>query len=197
MSKRVEFINVSCPGPVIGMKKEIDAGTTGSVEIVVDNIPARENVIRFLKSQGKTVDEVLEDGKLITIIANFGDTNATISEIKSNIKNSGVSYIINSEVMGSGDDNLGKKLLISFINNLKECKPLPETIFFFNSGVNLCLKNSPAIISLKILVNMGVKIIACGTCTEYLGVTKNIGVGILGNLYDLTTIYQRDRVITL
>ncbi len=194
MQKRFEFVKVECPGPIIGVKKEIDAGTTGVVEIVVDNIAARENVLRFLKSQGIKVEEVMESDNLFTIIADLGG-KPIISEQNSSDK--GVSYVINSEIMGHGDETLGKKLLLSFINNLIEIKPLPETIFFYNSGVNLCIDSSSVLKSLNNLEENGVEIIVCGTCTEFMGVTERLSVGVLGNLYDLTNIYQRNRVITI
>ncbi len=202
MQKKIDCIGIDCPGPVINVKKEIDANFVGTLEVIVDNVAARENILRFLKSQGKQVSEVLEDGKIITVIANFGETSDTPSEEvapSTTVKTvqGGVTYIINSDIMGRGDETLGKKLFIGFLNNLPEIEPLPQTIFFYNNGINFTTEGAPTLAAIKELESRGTEIITCGTCTEFHGVTEKLGVGILGNLYDLTSLLQRDRAISL
>jgi selenium metabolism protein YedF len=197
MSKKVEFISVACPAPVMGVKKEIDNGTTGVLEVVVDNTPARENVLRFLKSQGKEILKVVENGAITTITTNLGgEAKLETSAIK-NEAASGVSYVVNSEIMGRGEDELGKMLLIGFLSNLPKTDDLPKSIFFLNSGIKLALNSSPALEALQELEKNGTEIFVCGTCTEHYSVTDQLGVGVLGNIYDLTNLYQQNRVVTL
>ena len=204
MQKKIDCRGLACPGPVINIKKEIDSGYHGILEIIVDNKAALKNVTRFIKSQDKTVEEVLENGNIITIIASLGSNNGEYEiskvEAEDNLvipNNSGVTYVIGSDVMGRGDDILGRKLFVGFLNNLPEIEPLPKTIFFYNSGINFTQEGSFVLESLIKLEKKGVEIITCGTCTEFHGVTETLSVGIVGNLYDLTTLFQRDRVITL
>ncbi len=202
MQKKIDCIGIACPGPVISVKKEIDGGFVGTLEVVVDNVAARENIIRFLKSQDKQVSEVLEEGSTITVIANFGEVSNSAEEVvaESSSKHpatGGVTYVINSDIMGRGDETLGKKLFVGFLNNLPEIEPLPQTIFFYQNGINFTIEGSPVLPAIKKLEDAGVEIITCGTCTEFHGVTNILGVGILGNLYDLTSLFQRERVVTL
>jgi len=206
MLKNINCIGLACPGPVIAIKKALDSSFQGVLEIVVDNVPARENSIRFLKSQGQEVDEIMVADDVITLIATIGESSLSesavseregVSESSATTKAKGVTYVINSEVMGRGEETLGKKLLIGFLNNLPEIDPIPETIFFYNSGINFALEGAPTLEAIRTLESHGTEILVCGTCTNFHDVTDKVGVGVLGNLFDLTNLYQRDRVICL
>lgn len=55
MNKVLDCTALVCPGPVMRVKKEVDSGDTATLEVVVRNFPAKENVLRFLASQDKVV----------------------------------------------------------------------------------------------------------------------------------------------
>jgi len=61
MSK-IDTRGLSCPTPVLLTKKEVDNGST-TLEILVDNNTAKNNVERFLKKSGfsYTTSEVSDD----------------------------------------------------------------------------------------------------------------------------------------
>lgn len=53
---------LSCPEPVVMMKRALDQGPDG-VAMLVDAVAARENVTRFAKSQGYEVSVTENDGE--------------------------------------------------------------------------------------------------------------------------------------
>lgn len=48
----VDARGLSCPQPVIETKKALGGKTSGAVEILVDTVTSRENVIRFAEHAG-------------------------------------------------------------------------------------------------------------------------------------------------
>lgn len=51
-NKTVDARGLSCPQPVIETKKVLDKITGGRVEVLVDTVTSRENVLRFGRNAG-------------------------------------------------------------------------------------------------------------------------------------------------
>ena len=71
---KIDCSGLACPEPVLQTKKALESLPNDSIlEVVVDNIAARENVVRFAQNGGfETRLESLEEGKtLISIIKGF------------------------------------------------------------------------------------------------------------------------------
>ena len=65
--KIVDARGLSCPQPVIETKRVLDKMSSGSVEILVDTVTSRENVIRFAQHSGwKTEWKETETGFAVT-----------------------------------------------------------------------------------------------------------------------------------
>ena len=65
--KIVDARGLSCPQPVIETKRVLDKMSSGSVEILVDTVTSRENVIRFAQHAGwKTAWKETETGFAVT-----------------------------------------------------------------------------------------------------------------------------------
>ena len=65
--KIVDARGLSCPQPVIETKRVLDKMSSGSVEILVDTVTSRENVIRFAQHAGwKTEWKETETGFAVT-----------------------------------------------------------------------------------------------------------------------------------
>ena len=62
---------------------------------------------------------------------------------------------------------------------------LPQKIIFLNSGIDLVLKDSPAIPVLEDFEKKGVELLACGTCLEYYNKVDEVAVGKVSNAYDI------------
>ena len=73
----------------------------------------------------------------------------------------------------------------AYLKTLAEVCPLPETIVFLNSGVNLSVEGSEALGALRELEGMGVEILSCGTCLDYYKVKDKLAVGQVSNMYTI------------
>ena len=85
--------------------------------------------------------------------------------------------LIQSGVLGRGDDKLGMLLMANFLRLLGESQDKPATLVFWNTGVRLVCEGSWALVHLKKLEEQGVEILACTTCLEYLELTDRLKVG--------------------
>jgi len=85
--------------------------------------------------------------------------------------------LIQSEVLGRGDDELGMLLMANFLRLLGESREKPDTLVFWNAGVRLVCEGSWALEHLKKLEGQGVEILACTTCLEYFELTDKLKVG--------------------
>jgi len=188
MRKDIDAKGLACPKPVILTKKELDSITTGSVRTEVDNDVAKENLSKLATSMGFEFQvETIESNRFaVTIFKDGVHEKADGSvEKKTDIENNVI--VIQSDQMGKGSEELGKILIKSFIYTLKETKPFPKSILFYNSGVLLTCEGSGVIDDLKSLEENGVEIISCGTCLDYYKLKEKLLVGSISNMY---TIYE-------
>ena len=54
--KEIDCRGMACPQPVITTKQALDQLTEGKLTIIEDNLSSRENVERFARSQGSSVE---------------------------------------------------------------------------------------------------------------------------------------------
>lgn len=109
-----------------------------------------------------------------------------------------VVFAISGDVMGRGDDELGRVLLRNHLHALSEVTPQPDVIIFFNSGVLLAVEDSPALDDLRTLGAQGAKILLCGTCLGHFGLKEKVAVGEISNMYTITeTMLRAGRVINI
>lgn len=106
--------------------------------------------------------------------------------------------VINNEIMGHGDAELGGILIRSFLHTLTEARAVPHTLIFYNTGVKLVVDGSPVLADLHELQKQGVTILACGTCLGHFGLKEKIAAGEVSNMYDITdTLTGAGKVVTL
>ena len=55
-----------------------------------------------------------------------------------------------------------------------------------NDAVMMAIGDSSSLDYLKELSDKGVKILVCGTCTKHFGVTEDIKVGVISNMFEIT-----------
>jgi selenium metabolism protein YedF len=100
--------------------------------------------------------------------------------------------------MGFGDDELGLKLMLSFLRTLKEMGPDLWRLVFVNNGVKLTIDGSEVLDDLKGYENGGLKILVCGTCLTHFNLLERKQVGETTNMLDIVTAMQlADKVITI
>ncbi|NOX32739.1 MAG: sulfurtransferase-like selenium metabolism protein YedF [Deltaproteobacteria bacterium] len=204
MKKKIDCRNLQCPAPVLKTKEYLEKEAATSIDIIVDNDAAVENVSRFLDFQGFEVS-VDSDGSISTVSGLRDPEKAkkleTVSKpagIKSRSDNQKILLMISSEQIGKGDDELGRKLMVNFVRTLKEMGKDLWRIVFVNHGVKLSAKNSAILEELKDLKQSGIDILVCGACLTHLGLMEEKKVGETTNMLDIVTSMQlADKVINI
>ena len=86
-------------------------------------------------------------------------------------------FLIQSEGLGRGDEQLGSLLMASFLRLLGESQDKPGSLIFWNAGVRLMCQGSQVLEHLKRLEEQGVELLACTTCLEYFELMDELAVG--------------------
>ena len=97
---------------------------------------------------------------------------------------------VNSDRIGEGDDELGSKLMGSFLYSLARAEVRPEVVIFMNAGVNLTCRGSEALDDLRLLDEDGVHIYSCGTCLDWLDLRDQLAVGEVGTMSDTVELFM-------
>ena len=190
--KEIDCRGMACPQPVLTTKKALEAMGQGEFILIVDNPSARDNVERFAQSQGTSVD-VEKKGNDFFLHIQKKDACEVAGSIQKAPK---VVVYFNSNVLGVGEEALGKILMRSFLKTLLDLKPIPSTLILINSGVRLASEGSEVLETLKALSEKGVKILSCGTCLDFYGLKEKLKVGIISNMYDIAqSLLEADRLI--
>jgi len=91
-------------------------------------------------------------------------------------------FLVKSELLGSGPDQLGTILMSVFTRLLSESPLKPAKIIFLNSGVKLCCEGSNILEYLAALEEQGVELLSCTTCLEYFDIKGKLKVGKATNM---------------
>lgn len=189
--KTIDTRGLLCPAPLIQTKKAIKEAQGGeTLEVLLDNETACQNVSSYLKELGINTDVVLnEDIQHIrfTVPDQVDETVNAESFCKTPANNNYV-VVLKSELMGEGDPQLGALLMRAFINSLKETDQLPSSIILYNSGVKLAIAGSDTAESLAEMENKGVTIICCGTCVDFYELKPVIKIGTISNMFRITQL---------
>lgn len=186
----VNAMGDSCPIPVIKTKKALQALTgPETVEVLVDNEIAVQNVSKMAVAQGGTVtSEKLADKEYRVLIQMNGagteDVEIECEDCQTSPKGDMI-VVIDSDRMGSGNDALGKVLIKGFIFAVTQLDVLPKKVLFYNGGATLTVEGSDSLEDLKHLEEQGVEIFTCGTCLDYYGVKEKLAVGSVTNMYSI------------
>jgi len=191
MRKILDVRGLACPKPVLEVKKAIEMKESDEFEVITNSTESKENILRFLDSNSikAVVDE--KSGEIHIMFKLSRDFKSVINEDLSYTCSSSKGFkgiIITKNRLGEGEEKLGQILIRSFFQALVEMTPVPERLFFVNSGVFLTIKDSPIIDELKKLVEAGTKIYSCGTCLDYYKIKEQLIVGEVGNMYLLLEI---------
>ena len=196
----VNAIGDACPIPVVKTRKAMET-IKGSevVETLVDNEIAVENLKKMAGQMGYQVkDQKLEEGKYSVqiMVAEAEKTEKIQTDICDCIPAaSDKVVVIRSNVMGEGDPELGKVLIKGFIYALSQQEELPKTMLFYNGGASLTCEGSASLDDLKELEHRGVKILTCGTCLNFYGLSEKLKVGEVTNMYEIAETMSKASLI--
>lgn len=182
--KTIDCSGKACPLPVLETKNALEEEGINEIAVLVDNLVSRENVMRFLQSQGFSVS-VMEDNNIHRIEA----SRSQLEEKAAKTTTQKLLIFIDGETVGRGSEELGAILMRSFLITLKELHPLPWRIIFINSGVKLATEESPLLNVLHELRDLGIEIISCGTCLDYYQIKDKLMVGRVSNMYEIETSF--------
>lgn len=197
----VNAIGDACPVPVVKTRKAMETIKGAEVvETLVDNEIAVENLKKMAGQMGYQVkDQKLEEGKysvqiMVTEAEKTEKIQADICDCRPTAASDKV-VVIRSNVMGEGDPELGKVLIKGFIYALSQQEELPKTILFYNGGACLTCEGSASLDDLKELEHRGVKILTCGTCLNFYGLSEKLKVGEVTNMYEIAATMSKASLI--
>jgi selenium metabolism protein YedF len=185
--KTVDARGQACPKPLILTKKALSEISPGeSIQVLIDNLTSRQNVEQFLMDNGMSPSCTEKDG-VSTITVRKRPEPLSHPDTASSFSSPAGPHVIvlSSDKMGRGADELGRILMKAFVNTIKEVRPLPSHIVFFNTGILLAADGSALIEPLKDLESMGIKLLVCGTCVEYFKKKDAVRVGTISNMYTI------------
>ncbi|MFO8048283.1 MAG: sulfurtransferase-like selenium metabolism protein YedF [Desulfosudaceae bacterium] len=195
----IDARGLACPAPVLQTRAALEDEQKKTVTVVVDNEAARQNVQRFLESQGFTVSlEQQGDDYHLTGYreAVAADQPLTVADAPADHRK--ILIMCASDRLGSGDDELGRKLMLSFLRTIKEMGEELWRLVLVNNGVKLAAADSEVLTDLRAYEQEGLTILVCGTCLTHFDLLEQKKVGVTTNMLDIVTAMQlADKVITI
>jgi selenium metabolism protein YedF len=195
----IDARKLSCPAPVIMTKQAVEKKHPEKIDVMVDNQAAKQNVSRFLQSQGYAVNAHSEND-IFHVTGVRSGTDSQTCEISSEPQpaDSKIMVMVATDRFGFGDEELGLKLMVNFIKTLNEMQPELWKLVFVNNGVKLAAAGSKVLPELKELVQKGTDILVCGTCLTHFNLLDKKQVGDTTNMLDIVTAMRlADKVINI
>jgi selenium metabolism protein YedF len=192
MEKHVDARGKPCPQPVLMTKRAIEEGGASTIRVAVDDNVAAQNVSRMAASKG-WVAELTRDGAGILVRltkeGGIADTEAEEPALACAPSPSApeVVVFVASDLFGTGDEELGRILMRSFVKTIKDLDPRPSLLIFVNSAVRLTTEGSHLIEDLLALERSGTRIVSCGTCLDYYRLLDRLRVGTATNMYEIAS----------
>ena len=185
----VNAVGEQCPIPVVKATRALREMTgPGTLEVHVDNEIAVQNLTRMaaghkLPARSEKVGEK-EFVVSMEVAEPLGE--APVEEPPMSCApdaRGNLVVAVDSAVMGRGSDELGKVLMKGFLFAVSQLPELPKTMLFYNGGAHLTCQGSESLEDLKGLEAQGVEILTCGTCLNHYGLTEELAVGSVTNMY--------------
>lgn len=207
MEKTIDARGMACPLPVVNAKKASEEMNAGDVlTVLVDNEIAVQNLQRFASHKGYDAfgEKKAENDYAVTMQIAAGTVEAAIEdeaeaaeEVDCSLdsKKKGLVVVLSANVMGTGDEKLGKALMKAFVFAVTKQDVLPETVLCYNTGAYLTCEGADTLEDLKSLEAEGVNILTCGTCLDFYGIKDKLSVGSVTNMYDIVETMEKAKSI--
>ena len=159
----------------------------------MDNEVAAGNVTRFFESRGYTASR--EDGAEGIYIT--GKKSGEAAAVQKN-REGRTAILFTSDKIGAPSDGLGEVLMKAYLGTLIKASTPPEAVALMNEGVKMALPEASTLDTLKELEAAGTKILICGTCTKHFGITDQITIGTISNMFEISeAVFGADKPIVL
>lgn len=194
--EKLDCKGMACPLPVVNAKKALAGMGEGQLEVTVDNKTAMHNLENLGKSlKVETAFAEVSDAEFTVTFTKTAQAEEACEECQPLVPAGDKVVVLSSECMGTGDDELGRTLMKAFVFALTQQDELPATILAYNGGVKLTVEGSPVLDDLKKLADAGVEIFSCGTCLNHYGITDQLAVGEVTNMYVIAQKQLEARVV--
>jgi selenium metabolism protein YedF len=197
-SRELDCRGQACPHPVLKTKEIVDQGDAQQLTVLVDNEAARENVSRFLERSGYRVEVAARGTDLaVSGIRTQKSSGQAAADTWEEAELKKILVLVGTDRLGTGDDELGRKLIVNFISTLKEMGRELWCLVLLNAGVKLAVTGSEVLASLQELGQNGTMVLVCGTCLNHFQLLEGKQVGETTNMLDIVTHMQlADQVIS-
>lgn len=162
------------------------------LNVVVDDITSAQN-LEMMADEMNLPSQKIQQGTdyVVSLFVKKSFFVPQQDEIKKaeplKLKNSFI-VLIDSNLMGNGDEKLGAVLMKSFIYTLATLEEMPTKIVLYNSGVKLAAEGSEVLADLKRLQNGGAEIFVSSTSLEYYGLKDKLAMGKPAGMADIVQI---------
>ncbi|WP_099221463.1 sulfurtransferase-like selenium metabolism protein YedF [Listeria costaricensis] len=194
--KMIDAMGKACPLPVIQTRKALKE-TTETLCVEVDNEIATQNLTKMAEQLGLSAQtkKVAERHYQVTIARTEGDAANEVAPVETEEVLLPKIVVIGSDQMGSGDTELGETLLRNFLFACSEQEAFPTAILFYNRGAFLTTARSKSLQDLQKMAAAGTWIATCGICLDFYGLTEELAVGEITNMYRIVELMQQYPVI--
>lgn len=176
-----------CLDPVAATRRALEE-MDFPLEVMVDDADVLLSVSQLLGTSGYKYQTVAghQETKLVVTGKNIGRADK-----------SDAVFLITSNTLGRGSDELGLALMKSFLHTLGQ-SAAHSTIYFLNSGVKLCAGPEALVDHLQDLLNKHWRLECCGTCLDYFGIKDDVRVGNVTSMYAIVQgMGEANKIISL
>lgn len=190
--RTIDMRGRACPEPVVATQDALKDPELLELTVMVDGDAAAENVSRMGRHLGCEVAlETVSEREMRVVLTRTGAVAAAAATARRDAAACGVFgdtvVLIPTHSFGHGDPDLGRALLLSFINALKKVEPLPKTLIFLNGGAMLPCAGSEFVRPIKELEQSGVEVLVCGTCLDFFELEDKLEAGKVSNMLEIAS----------
>lgn len=196
----VDAKGMACPLPVVEAKKAMAQATKGeTIRVLVDNEIAVQNLTKMAQQKNCAVSDRATDDGNYSVEITLGEQTTVQAEEPATclpVPSGKTVVVLSSDTMGGGSDELGAALMKGFVFALTQMDTVPDTVLMYNGGAKLSSEIPETIADLKKLEEAGCEVLTCGTCLNFYGLTDQLAVGSVTNMYVICeTMSQAGKVI--
>nr|WP_325223530.1 sulfurtransferase-like selenium metabolism protein YedF [uncultured Oscillibacter sp.] len=185
----VNAVGEQCPIPVVKATRALrEMAGPGILEVHVDNEIAVQNLTRMAAGHKLAATSEKRGEQEFVVSMEVTEPAAPLEEPPLSCTpdaRGSLVVAVDSAVMGHGSDELGRVLMKGFLFAIGQLPELPKAMLFYNGGAHLTCRGSDSLEDLKSLEAQGVEILTCGTCLNHYGLTEELAVGGVTNMYSI------------
>ena len=113
------------------------------------------------------------------------------------VKQKGKVFLLGSEAIGRGDDNIGYQILVTLLESLEKREDGPSAFIFWNTAVRLVADDSPLVPHFRRLEEKGIDILLGKSCVGECELMGRIAVGRQATMDQILDLILHHEVVNL